>query len=208
MLKVGMTGGIASGKSTAAAMFRDAGCLVLESDPMVHQLLKPGGAAAAQVAKEFGAVDATGRVSRAKLGEVVFNDSLKRKRLEQIIHPLVSEATSKWFRALERPNGPEFAIAEAALLIESGHYKKLDRVILVWCTPEQQRKRLLSRGMSAAQAEKRIAAQMPLEKKRQFASDSIDASGSLDFMREQVDQLITKFKRLAANQRVQSPVKG
>ena len=87
-------------------------------------------------------------------------------------------------------------------------FKKLDRVILVWCTPEQQRKRLLSRGMSAAQAEKRIAAQMPLEKKRQFASDSIDASGSLDFMREQVAQLITKFKRLAANQRVQSPVKG
>jgi len=198
MLKVGMTGGIASGKSTAIAMFRDAGCLVLESDPMVHQLLRPGQAAAAEVAKEFrAAVDATGRVDRAKLGEIVFDDSVKRKRLEQIIHPLISEATRKWFQALDRPNGPEFAIAEAALLIESGRYKTLDRVIVVWCTPEQQRKRLLSRGMSAAQAEKRIAAQMPVEKKRQFASDLIDASGNLDATREQVTQLITKFKRLA-----------
>lgn len=202
MLRIGMTGGIASGKSTAVAMFRDAGCMVLEADPLVHQLLKPGQAAADQVAAEFaGAVDAVGRVDRAKLGEIVFDDPVKRKRLEKIIHPRILAATTKWFDALDRPKGPEFAIAEAALMVESESYKNLDRLIVIWCRPEQQRKRLLARGITAAQAEKRIAAQMPVEKKREFADDQIDASGSMDSMREQVAQLIAKFKRLAAAKR-------
>ena len=198
MLHIGMTGGIASGKSTAVAMFRDAGCMVLEADPLVHQLLKPGQVAAAEVAKEFAAaVDATGRVDRAKLGEIVFDDPAKRQRLEQIIHPRVLDATTKWFDALDRPKGPEFAIAEAALMVESDFYRDMDRLIVVWCTPEQQRKRLRARGMTAAQVEKRITAQMPVAKKRQFADDQIDASGSMDSMREQVAQLVAKFKRLA-----------
>jgi dephospho-CoA kinase len=199
MLHIGMTGGIASGKSTAVAMFRDAGCMVLEADPLVHQLLKPGHAAATAVAREFpAAVDATGRVDRAKLGEIVFDDAVKRKRLEQIIHPRVLDATTKWFDALDGPHGPGFAIAEAALMVESDYYRNMDRLIVVWCTPEQQRKRLRARGMTAAQAEKRITAQMSVAKKRQFADDQIDASGSMDSMREQVAQLIAKFKRLAA----------
>jgi len=199
MLRIGMTGGIACGKSTAAGMFRDAGCFVLESDPLVHDLLKPGQAAAAEVGREFGAVvDTAGRVDRAKLAEVVFDDAAKRKQLEQIIHPRIQETTAKWFDALDRPEGPEFAIAEAALMVESGGYRKLDRLIVVWCTPEQQRQRLLARGMTPAEAEKRIAAQMPIDEKRKFANDSIDASGSMDSMCEQVAQLIAKFKRLAA----------
>ncbi len=198
MLRIGMTGGIASGKSTAVAMFRDAGCMVLEADPLVHQLLKPGQVAAAEVGKEFpAALDATGRVDRAKVGQMVFDDPAKRKRLEQIIHPRILDATTKWFDALDRPKGPEFAIAEAALMVESDFYRDMDRLIVVWCTPEQQRKRMRARGMTAAQAEKRIDAQMPVAKKRKFADDQIDASGSMDSMREQVAQLIAKFKRLA-----------
>lgn len=200
MLRVGLTGGIACGKSVVVSMFRDLDCPVLEADPLVHELLEQGQAVYSEVVQEFGSgiLDSAGRVDRAKLGAIVFADSAKRLRLNQIVHPRVLEVTEQWFAALSRAGGPEFAISEAALLVESGFYKRFDRLIVVWCRPEQQFERLLVRGLSPEQARLRIAAQMPIEEKKRFADHLIDCSQTMEYTNTQVVELASKLKELSA----------
>ncbi len=200
MLRVGLTGGIACGKSTVAAMLRECGLTVVEADPLAHELLEPGQPAYDDVVREFGksVLNADGTIDRAKLGAIVFANPKKLGRLNQIVHPRVIEATERRLAGLVRPGGPPVAIVEAALLIEAGYSKRFDRLIVVWCRPEQQRERLLARGLNAAQAEQRIAAQMPIEQKRRLATDEIDCSGSLESTRQQVKQLAAKLKQFAA----------
>lgn len=200
MLRVGLTGGIATGKSTVASMLRDLECSVLEADPLAHELLEPGQAVYDEIMFEFGKgiLDPAGNVDRRELGEVVFADPAKLARLNRIVHPRVLEIIEKWFGALNRLGGPEFAVAEAALLIESGYYKKMDRLIVTWCHPEEQRERLRERGLSAEQIERRIAAQMPTDEKRQFGDDVIDCSGTIEETERQVAELVEKLKVLAA----------
>jgi dephospho-CoA kinase len=200
MLRVGLTGGIACGKSTVAAMLRECGLTVIEADPLAHELLEPGRPAYDDVVREFGkgVLSPDGTIDRAKLGAIVFADSGKLRRLSQIVHPRVVEATEHRLVELTRPGGPPVAVVEAALLIEAGYHKSFDRLIVAWCRPEQQRDRLLARGLSAAQAEQRIAAQMPIEQKRQMATDEIDCSGSLEWTRQQVEKLAAKLKQFAA----------
>lgn len=199
MLRVGLTGGIATGKSTVASMLRDLECSVLEADPLAHELFEPGQAVYDEIVQEFGKgiLDSAGKVVRKELGEVVFADPAKLARLNQIVHPRVLAVIEKWFDALDRRGGPEFAVAEAALLIESGFYKKMDRLIVTWCPPEEQRERLRGRGLSAEQIERRIAAQMPVDEKRQFADDVIDCSGALEETERQAGELVKKLKMLA-----------
>jgi dephospho-CoA kinase len=201
MLKVGLTGGIASGKSTVAAMFRDREVPVLEMDPLGHELLEPGQAAYDEVVREFGkgVLDPNEKVNRSRLGAIVFSDPEKRERLNRILHPRILDVVQKWFAALDRPGGPEFAVAEAALIFESGFNKQLDRVIVCWCRPEQQLARLVERGLPAEQARQRIAAQMPAEEKRRLASDVIDCSGSIEDTERQVNKLLANIKQLAAS---------
>jgi len=201
MLKVGLTGGIASGKSTVAAMFRDLDVPVLEMDPLGHELLEPGQAAYDEVVREFGkdVLDAAGKVDRSKLGAIIFSDPDKRERLNRILHPRILQVVQNWFAALDRPGGPEFALSEAALIFESGFNKLLDRVIVCWCTAEQQLARLVERGLPAEQARQRIAAQMPADEKRRLASDVIDCSGSLEETERQVKQALANIKQLAVS---------
>ena len=200
MLRIGLTGGIACGKSVVVSMFRDLDCPVLESDPLVHELLEPGQAVYAEVVREFGAgiLGPGGGVDRAKLGAIVFAHALRRQRLNEIIHPQVFAVTEQWFAALDRAGGPEYAISEAALLVESGYYKKFDRLIVVWCKPEQQMERLLARGLTAEQAQQRMDAQMPIEEKMQFADDLIDCSCTIEETNTQVVELASKLKELSA----------
>jgi dephospho-CoA kinase len=200
MLRVGLTGGIACGKSTVAAILRECGLTVIEADPLAHELLEPGQPAYDEVVREFGkgVLNKDGTINRAKLGEIVFADRAKLKRLNQIVHPRLIEVTEQRLAKLARPGGLPVAVVEAALLIEAGYHKRFDRLIVVWCRPEQQRERLLGRGLSQAQAEQRIAAQMPIEQKRRLATDEIDCSGSLKQTRQQVEQLAAKLKQLAA----------
>lgn len=196
MLRAGLTGGIGCGKSTVAAMLRELGFPVLDADPLGRALLEPGLPAFADVVREFGAgiLNAEGRVDRARLAAIVFQDSAKLAALNGITHPRVGELIEVQCREWERPGGPPAGIVEAALLLEAGYRDSLSRIIVVWCRPEQQRGRLLARGMPAAQIDLRIAAQMPLEEKRRLATDEVDNSGTLEATRRQVESLAASLR--------------
>jgi dephospho-CoA kinase len=155
MLRIGLTGGIASGKTTVASLLRDRDCLVLDADALSHELLEPGPAVYEEVVREFGdqILVPGGAVDRKKLGAVVFADAQKRARLNVIFHPRIREIAAKWFAALDRPGGPEFAFLEAALILEADSQKSLDRVIVCWCRPEQQLERLKERGLLPEEAQ-------------------------------------------------------
>jgi dephospho-CoA kinase len=198
MLRVGLTGGIACGKSTVAAMLRELSCTVIEADPLAHQLIEPGQPAYEEVRREFGAevLGRDGRVDRGKLGAIVFRDSAKLQRLNQIVHPRMREELDRRLAELER-SGVSIAVVEAALLVEAHYTERLDRLVVAWCRPEQQLERLLERGMSREEAERRIAAQMPIEQKRRLADDEIDCSGSLSRTREQTEALGERLRQMA-----------
>ncbi len=200
MLRVGLTGGIASGKSTVAGMLRDLDCPVLDADTLGHELLEQGQDAYNEVVREFGQeiLDAHGNVDRGKLGHIIFADAQKRARLNQILHPRILDVVRKWFAAQGHPGGPELAVVEAALIIEAGYNKELDQVIVCWCPPEQQLQRLVERGLTAEQARLRIAAQMPMEEKRRLADETIDCSGSLAETERQVMDVVKRLSRPAA----------
>jgi dephospho-CoA kinase len=201
MLKVGLTGGIASGKSTVASILRDLDCMVLEMDPLGHELLEPGQSAYDEVVREFGTsiLSPGDKVDRAELGAIVFADPPKRARLNQILHPRILEVVQKWFAALDRPSGPEFAVVEAALIIETGFHKSLDNLIVCWCTPEQQIERLLDRGLTHEQAKLRIAAQMPVDEKLKVADEVVDCSKSIEETERQVQNVVARLKELASS---------
>ena len=201
MLRIGLTGGIASGKSVVASLLRDRDYPVLDADALTHELLEPGQAAYDEVVREFGqeVLLPGGAVDRKKLGAIVFSDAQKRKRLEQIIHPRIWEIAANWFAALDRPGGPDFACLEAALILEGGSQKNLDRVVVCWCRPQQQIERLRERGLSVADAQSRLAAQMPIDEKRRLADDAIDCSGSPEETERQVTLLVEKLKQLAGS---------
>lgn len=203
MLRVGLTGGIASGKSTVAAFLRDRDYQVLDADALAHELLEPGQDSYKEVVREFGVeiLSPGGAVDRRKLGAIVFSDSEKRERLNRILHPRIHDVVVKWFEALDRPSGPEMAFEEAALILEAGAQRDLDCVIVCWCRPEQQLERLKERGFSQRDAELRIAAQMPLDQKRNLADEVIDCSRSLEDTERQVILLLEKLKKRPASGR-------
>ena len=201
MLRVGLTGGIASGKSTVASLLRDMDCPVLDADPLGHELLEQGQAAYDEVVREFGkdVLDSYGNVDRRKLGPIVFADAQKRARLNQILHPRILDVVGKWFAALDQPGGPDLAIVEAALIIEANYHQELDKVMVCWCRPEQQVERLKERGLTAEQAQVRIAAQMPMEEKRRLADEPIDCSGSIEETERQVAEAVKRMLQSATS---------
>lgn len=200
MLRLGLTGGIASGKSAVAGMLRELGFPVLDADALAHRLMEPGQPAHDEVLREFGAeiAGADGRIDRAKLAAVVFADREKLERLNGIVHPRVLEEMQRQFAEGETRNTLGAAFVEAALIIEAGYHKLLDGVVVTWCKPEQQLERLLARGFSAEEARRRIAAQMPVEEKLRYATERIDCSGTLKEIRKQVEALAAKLRRAAS----------
>ena len=196
MLRLGLTGGIASGKSAVAAMLRELGFAVLDADALGHKLIEPGQAAYAEVIQEFGPsiADSSGRIDRSKLGAVVFADRAKLDRLNAIVHPRVAEVILSQFEVWRRAGVRGAVFVEAALLVESGIHKKLDGLVVVWCTPEQQLERLIARGLSEAEARRRISAQLPVEEKLRLATEKIDCSGSLEETRRQIEALAGKLR--------------
>jgi len=205
MLRVGLTGGIATGKSTVAAILRELGCHVIEADKIAHRLIEPGADAYAAVVREFGSGILTpdGRVDRSKLAAIVFADPSRLAKLNAIVHPLVLEAQDRELAEIKRGEPHAIGVVEAALLIEAGYHKALDYVVVTWCTPEQQLARLTDgaeigsrRVLTLEQARLRIAAQMPPDEKRRRADAEIDCSGSLAHTREQAVALVTKLRQL------------
>jgi dephospho-CoA kinase len=199
MLRVGLTGGIACGKSTVAAMLREMGFRVLDADLLAHELIEPGQPAYKEVLREFGReiCDPQGGIDRARLGAIVFADPAKLTRLNRIVHPRVLEASDRQFAEWAKTEPHGVAFVEAALLVEAGYHQRLDRLVVAWCTPEQQRKRLMERGMASEDAERRIGAQMPIEEKKRFATDLIDCSGTLEETRRQVQALAARLREEA-----------
>lgn len=196
MLRIGLTGGIASGKSTVAAMLRELGFRVIDADRLAHRLTQPGQPAHDEILREFGPaiLDAAGGIDRRKLASVVFSDPAKLARLNSIVHPRVEEALHCEMDEWQREGVREPVFVEAALLVEAGYHKKLDGLVVVWCRPEQQLERLEQRGMSRGDAIRRISAQLPLEEKLRHATQKIDCSGSLDLTRRQVEALAAKLR--------------
>ncbi len=196
MLRLGLTGGIASGKSTVGSMLRKLGLTVLDADSIAHELIETGEPAYDEVVREFGTEILNGdkRISRAALAKIVFADRAKLQRLNAIVHPRVEERLLVEFEKLQRHAAPTVAFVEAALIIEAGLDKKLDGVVVVWCQPEQQLERLLARGLSDEEALRRINSQLPLAEKLRLATEKIDCSGSLARTRKQVDELATKLR--------------
>lgn len=200
MLRVGLTGGIACGKSTVSRMFRDLDLPILDADPLAHELLEPGQPVYDQVVAEFGpsVLAADKSVDRAKLGPIVFAEPAKLARLNEIIHPHIVEIVDNWFAALDKTGGPPVAIVEAALLIEAGYRPKLSRLIVVRCTPGQQLARLRERGLNEIQAQQRIASQMPIEEKVSVADEIIDGGVAFEETSRQVRELAARLKLQAA----------
>lgn len=196
MLRLGLTGGIASGKSTVSAMLRELGFPVLDADSMAHELIEPGCRAYDEIVREFGgsALGADKRVDRRALAKVVFDDPVKLQKLNAIVHPRVEEKIFSRLAEFEREARHGAAFVEAALIIEAGLDKKLDGIVVAWCEPEQQIERLVARGFSEEEARRRMAAQLPVEEKVRQATETIDCSGPMAETKRQVEQLATKLR--------------
>jgi dephospho-CoA kinase len=180
-LTVGLTGGIASGKSTVAGFLRDLGALVLDADRIARDVVAPGGPAHAEVVARFGRVvlDAAGGIDRARLGAIVFADADARRDLEAIVHPRVREEIRRRVAAGAAPRG--IAVVEAALLVETGGYREYHRLVVVRAARATQVRRMAERdGWTPAEAARRIDAQASLEAKLAVADYVIDADTDLE----------------------------
>jgi dephospho-CoA kinase len=200
VLKLGLTGGIASGKSAVAGMLRDLGFAVLDADAMGHQLIEPGEPAYEEILHEFGASLAPdgGRINRAELARVVFADRAKLDRLNAIVHPRIKKAMLRKFGEWLRAGDRDVVFVEAALLVEAGFDKELDGLVVTCCKPEQQLARLLARGLTETDAKRRIAAQLAPQAKLRRATYTIDCSGSQQETRRQVAELSADLRSRAA----------
>jgi dephospho-CoA kinase len=199
MLKVGLTGSIAVGKSFVLEVFRELGCAVLDADKTAREVVEPGLPAFDEVVQTFGkeVVTADGSLDRSKLGAIVFNDVAKRELLNAIVHPRVIEAQNRWLRAAENDQPHGIAVVDAALMIESGGYERFDKLIVVWCEPAVQLERLIRRnGLDEAEAKKRIAAQMSQEEKKGYADFLIDTSTEREETRQQTVEIFNRLKLL------------
>jgi dephospho-CoA kinase len=188
---IGLTGGIASGKSTVAAMLRQLGAAVVDADALARQIVLPGTPALAELAKRFGPeiLDTSGCLDRKRLGEIVFSDAEARADLNRITHPRIASAGQAEI-ARHAAAGAPVVFYEAALLVENGAHRALDGLVVVAIPPAMQVDRMVSRdGLDRAAAEARLAAQLPLSAKTAVATHVIDNSGSEAQTRAQVEVL-------------------
>jgi dephospho-CoA kinase len=199
MLKVGLTGGLACGKTFVGQALADFGCLLIQADELGHQVLEPGGEAYDQVVREFGPeiLGPDGRIDRRRLAGLVFGSPARLEQLNSLVHPPVvrrEEELANEFAARE-PHG--IVVVEAAILIETGSYHRFQRMILVTCTEEQQRERALRReGAEEAGVVARLSHQMPLAEKRKFADFVIDTSGTKEDTLRQTEAVYQALRRI------------
>jgi dephospho-CoA kinase len=191
VLKIALTGGIATGKSYVLDQFRRRGVPCLDADALAHGVMAAGTEASAAIAARFGddMLDDGGAVNRAKLGSIVFADSAARRDLEAIVHPAVYRAIAAGMRAFELVGEYPIAVVDVPLLFETGHAKDFDRVIVASCPPELQRARLGERGLTEEAARLRLAAQLPTAEKAAQADFVIATDRGFDDTDRQVDQV-------------------
>ncbi|MCK9417793.1 MAG: dephospho-CoA kinase [Nitrospirae bacterium] len=198
MFFVGLTGGIASGKSLVARVFKDLGAHVIDADRIVHELLEPEQQACREVLDHFGKeiLLPNGGIDRRKLGELVFNDPEKRAWLNSFLHPKVFNTYTVQVRHLQSRQPDILVILDAALLIETGYHRNMDRIVVVYADREQQIKRLSLRDkFTREQALARITSQMPLAEKRAHADYVIDNTGNREAAEAQAREVFLKLKQ-------------
>ena len=202
MLRVGLTGGIACGKSTVAELLVRRGAHFLSADALAHEAYAPGTGVYAELVRRFGAeiLDADGSVNRKRLANAVFPDRIAE--LNAVVHPAVIEAQNRWMNEIERGDPDGIAVVEAALLLEAGAEKDFDEVIVVTCGFEQKVERYAARtglllDAARAEVERRSAAQMKDQEKARRADYVIENSGSLEALERQVDEVWRKLRKFS-----------
>jgi dephospho-CoA kinase len=199
MLKVGLTGSIAVGKSYVCDVLRDLGAFVIDADQTAREVVAPDTTGWQLIIERFGSniLLPNKEIDRGKLGAIVFADETKRRILNSIVHPLVIETQDAWMRAREAESSDGIAVIDAALMIESGGYRRFDKIIVVWCDAAIQLQRLMTRNnLSEPEALNRIKAQMPQEEKKHYADYTIDTSEGFDATREQTIAIFERLKLL------------
>ncbi len=213
MLRVGLTGGLACGKTVVGEMFAARGVHVIQADRIAHELMQPGGTVYNQVVLHFGRhiLEPDGRINRQRLAEVAFGQrgeggepatAPRVEELNRIVHPAVIASQEEWMADIQRRDPHAIAMVEAALILEAGVAHQFDKLLVVTCSPEARLQRFAHRlrlDLEAArqEMERRMAAQMPEEEKVRRADYVIDNSGSLADTEKQVDKIMQEFKKQA-----------
>jgi dephospho-CoA kinase len=200
MLRVGLTGSIAVGKSYVGSVFVELGCHLLDADETAREVVSPGTIGLSEIVAEFGTdvLNTDGTLNRSQLGAIVFADQRKRLNLNSILHPLIIERQDQILNQWELidPNG--IGIVDAALMIESGGYQRFDKLIVVHCRPEVQLERLMLRsGLSRAEAQQRIDSQMPQEEKQKYADYLIDSSDGFEVTHHRTVEVYNQLVQLS-----------
>ena len=204
MLRVGLTGSIGVGKSFVAGVLAELGCQVIDADQTAREVVEPGSPGLLAVAAKFGrgVIRADGTLDRERLGSLVFADEEKRRMLNSILHPYIIARQDELLREWETKDPNDIAVVDAALMIESGGYKRFDKLIVVHCTSAEQFKRIMIRdNVSRAEAEERIRAQLPQEEKKSYADYLIDTSAGFEATRKRTAEVYRQLRSI----RVQSP---
>jgi dephospho-CoA kinase len=196
MLRVALTGGIATGKSYVLDRFRRRGVPCLDADSLAHGVTASGTEATSAIVARFGAevLGADGAVDRAKLGPMVFADPAARRDLESIVHPAVYRAIAAGVRAFEILGRDPFVVVDVPLLYETGAEKDFDRVVVTACLPATQLVRLRERGLGDAEAQQRLAAQWPTDEKASRADFVVTTDGSFEETNAQVDAIDSQLR--------------
>lgn len=198
MLRVGLTGSIAVGKSFVAGTLRELGCHVLDADQTAREVVAAGTEGLRAVVEAFGpkVLREDGTLDRARLGALVFADEKYRLRLNSILHPFIIAAQDEQLRRWEMEDSQGISVIDAALMIESGGYRRFDKIIVVHCRPEVQLERLMTRNrLEREEAERRIASQMPQEEKKRYADYLIDTSNGFEDTHRQTEEVYQSLVR-------------
>ncbi len=194
---VGITGGIACGKTTVSELLAEKGAIPINADEIGHQLLKSDSPVIEELTEAFGEdiLDASGDVSRKKLGAIVFKDKTARERLNSLLHPLIIQRSRAQARQRVTENPACVVLLDAPLLIEAGAYDTVDLIVVITASPETQLRRTLARSiaqgrpLTETEVQARIEAQMPVSEKVKYADVVIENEGTLDALQRQIDEL-------------------
>lgn len=200
MILVGLTGGLATGKSSVARLFQDNGAYVIDADELARQVVQPGKPAWRDILRTFGkqVVNPDRTLNRAALAKVIFRNEAKRRRLNAIVHPRVARAQARLTAAIAKKDPNAIVLYDVPLLFEAGVDKRVDRIIVVTADRPTQIKRLITRnGFTRAEALRRLRAQMPLREKIALADDVIDGTLSFAQTKGEVERIVSELKPLA-----------
>ena len=201
MLRVGLTGSIGVGKSFVAGVLAELGCHVLDADETAREVVASGSAGLAAVVDAFGrdVLQKDGTLNRRQLGTLVFADESKRLLLNSILHPYIIVRQDEQMHEWEREDPKGIAVIDAALMIESGGYKRFDKIVVVHCDPEIQLERVMSRSaITREEAQQRIDAQMPQEEKQKFADYLIDTSEGFAATRRRTGEVYEELRMISS----------